>query len=82
MMVTVYNLENTKTYMVVPKGDDLNTLALPEELQGKTFIRIKNIDINPGEHRNMLSSDDALAQIEERGFAVFQDGSTIEVSVQ
>ena len=78
MMVTIYNLKNTKTFVVVPKGDDLNTLDLPEEFHGKTFERLKSIDIKSGEHRILISSDDALAQIEKRGFALVNDANMVE----
>ncbi len=85
MKVDIYRAKNSpgsheKIYIFVPSGSDINNL--PPEIQEKAggLILEKTIDIQPGEKRIALDSDEALRNLSENGYHV--QGSKIEFEIR
>ena len=74
--------KNPKKFLLVPAGTDMKTKAFPADLDmdlRQLHPMRQNDEINPGEARIGLNSDDVLKQIEDKGFATFQVEITVEV---
>ncbi len=70
MKVDVYKRRdsgNLYSYLAVPTG-----LAIPEEATNTDWeIDVRNVDLEPGiTPQASLQPDDALAQIDEKGYAI------------
>ncbi|NWH06862.1 YcgL domain-containing protein [Desulfobacter latus] len=85
MKVDIYRAKKSpgpheKLYIFVPSGSDIE--MLPTEIKEKTggLVVEKTIDIQPGEKRIALDSDEALKNLSEKGF--HEQGSKIEIEIR
>ena len=85
MKVDIYRAKNSpgiheKVYVFVPSSSDVENL--PPEVLEKTggLVVEKTIDIQPGEKRIALDSDEALKNLSEKGYHV--QGSKIEFEIR
>lgn len=85
MKVDIYRAKKSpgtheKLYIFVPSG--FNVEDLPAEVIENTggVIAEKTIDIQPGEKRIALDSDEALKNLSEKGYHV--QGSKIEIEIR
>jgi uncharacterized protein YcgL (UPF0745 family) len=86
MKVDIYRAKKSpgiheKIYIFVNSGAEIQNLLPPEVLK-KTdgLVFEKTIDIQPGENRIALDSDEALKNLSEQGYHV--QGSKIEFKVR
>ena len=82
MKVDIYRSKKSpgnheKLYIFVPENSNIEDL--PAEIHEKTggLVREKTIDIQPGEKRIALNTDEALKNLKEKGY--HEQGSRIEV---
>lgn len=85
MKVDIYRAKKSpgtheKLYIFVPA--DSNIEDLPAEIHEKTdgLVLDKTIDIQPGEKRIALNTDEALKNLKEKGY--HEQGSKIEVEIR
>lgn len=85
MEVDIYRAKNSpgiheKAYVFLPSGSDINNLP-PEVIEKAGGLVVeKTIDIQPGEKRIALDSDEALKNLSEKGYHV--QGSKIEFEIR
>lgn len=85
MKVDIYRAKKSpgnheKLYVFVPAGSNIN--ELPPDIIEKTggLVIEKTIDIQPGEKRIALDTDEALRNLNEKGY--HEQGSKIEVEIR
>jgi uncharacterized protein YcgL (UPF0745 family) len=85
MKVDIYRAKKSPSpyeniYIFVPEGSNVENL--PDEIKEKAggFDLEKKLDIKPGEKRIALNTDEAIKNIEEKGYHV--QGSKIEVQIR
>ncbi len=85
MKVDIYRAKKSpgtheKLYVFVPA--DSNIEDLPAEIYKQTggLVREKTIDIKPGEKRIALNTDEALKNLDEKGY--HEQSSKIEVEIR
>jgi len=85
MKIDIYRAKRSpgtheKLYIFLPSGSKVDDL--PNEVLGKTggLVAEKTIDIQPGEKRIALNTDEALKNLSEKGY--HEQSSKIEVEIR
>jgi hypothetical protein len=82
MKIDIYDsVMDTDKHLAVPAGTDVSTIAKRADFDCDLLdVKInKTIDIQPGEHRVAIDSDDVIRQIREKGYAEFYTKITVTI---
>lgn len=83
MLIDIYRSSNNNSnFISVPAGIDMAKIDLPEDVEN-AFSQVtpfkKGVELQPGDKRIAIDSEDVIKQINDRGFAVH--GATVKIDI-